>query len=64
MSHNSGSTGMFFYGSPPKGPSSTLQGNSPCGGALLVGLSITLQEWPHYRDVPFASVQLNYMGGE
>ena len=58
MSHNSGSTGMFFEGSPPKGSSSTLQGNSPCRGALLVGLSITLQECPLFRDVPFVSVPL------
>ena len=55
MSHNSGSTGN---GSPRKGLSGTLQGNSPCRVALLVGLSITLQECPHFRDVPFVSVPL------
>ena len=55
---------MFFEGSPLKGLSSTLLGNSPCRGALLVGLSITLQECPHFRDVPFASVKFNYRGGK
>ena len=53
---------MFFEGSPLKGLSSTLLGNSPCRGALLSGLSITLQECPHYRDVPFVSVPTELQG--